>query len=432
MQANYSIGPAHPILHGGLMNNLWKDTGTVAPTTQELAGTIVVDVAIIGAGFTGLSAALHLAERGTRVAVVEANTIGHGGSGRNVGLVNAGLWTPPDEVEAVLGARAGQRLNATLGAAPDFVFDLIERHAIDCNATRNGTLHCASNTAGFRDLENRFRQQVERGAPVELLEAGETQARLGTAHYSSALLDRRAGTIQPLSYARGLAQAAIAAGTTLFEHTTASGWRYEGSRWHIETKGGAIRANRLIEATNAYPAAVKHARFTPVYFFQCATPSLPNHSEILPNGEGCWDTGTVMTSFRRDSQDRLVMGAVGKLSGIGARLHRTWALRKMAKLFPALRNTGFEHHWHGRIAMTRDHLPKIVETGPGAIAIFGYSGRGIGPGTVFGKAAADWALGDNDAFPIPIIQSYNEPLAGVRAGYIECGARMVHLINARI
>ncbi|MFP6681506.1 MAG: FAD-dependent oxidoreductase, partial [Gammaproteobacteria bacterium] len=133
-----------------------------APPLHDYASA---DLVVIGGGFTGCSAALHAAEQGAEVRLLEAETIGHGGSGRNVGLVNAGLWTPPDEDEQILGRDAGVRLNAALAEAPDLVFSLIERHAIECEAIRCGTLHCAHSAAGFRELKNRLHQQRERSAP---------------------------------------------------------------------------------------------------------------------------------------------------------------------------------------------------------------------------------------------------------------------------
>lgn len=170
---------------------------------------------VIGGGYTGLSTALHLAAEGTRVVVLEGKEVGFGGSGRNVGLVNAGLWVLPDEVPRVLGPLYGDRLLAALGEGPRIVFDLVARHGMACEATPAGTLHCAVGKAGYGQLEQRAEQWQRRGAPVQLLDARATAARTGSTAYTGALLDRRAGTIQPLAYVRGLAHAAIGAGATL-------------------------------------------------------------------------------------------------------------------------------------------------------------------------------------------------------------------------
>ena len=184
--------------------------------TSSIRETVAADVTVIGAGYTGLSTALHLALSGMSVAVLESRDVGFGGSGRNVGLVNAGMWVSPDEVAASLGAPYGERLLGVLGDAPRLVFELIDRYGIQCESERAGTLHCAVGHSGFKDLERRAAQWQARGAPVQLLSAAETAIKLGTDVYAGSLWDRRAGTIQPLGYARGLAQAALQAGARIF------------------------------------------------------------------------------------------------------------------------------------------------------------------------------------------------------------------------
>ena len=136
-------------------HGLWARSAPPAPPTPPLDGRIAVDVAIVGGGFTGLSAALHLAEGGTRVAVLEGVGIGFGGSGRNVGLVNAGMWVMPDDLPRALGDLYGARLLDLLGAAPSVVFDLVARHGIACEPERQGTLHCAVGRTGLAELQER-------------------------------------------------------------------------------------------------------------------------------------------------------------------------------------------------------------------------------------------------------------------------------------
>ena len=148
---------------------LWEHLTPERPQAPSLLGEHEADVCVVGAGFTGLSAALHLLEAGRSVCVLEAHRTGHGGAGRNVGLVNAGLWIPPDEIEAGMGQEVGSRLNRMLGAAPSLVFSLIDKYAIDCQARREGTLHMAHNQRGLDDLRSRCEQWQRRGAPVELL-----------------------------------------------------------------------------------------------------------------------------------------------------------------------------------------------------------------------------------------------------------------------
>jgi glycine/D-amino acid oxidase-like deaminating enzyme len=389
---------------------------------------------VIGGGYTGLSAALAAAEQGAEVVLLEAARVGHGGSGRNAGLVNAGLWLPPDDIAARLGHGPGEVLNATLAAAPDRVFDLIDRHGIACEPQRAGTLHLAHSRGGLRDLHRRAEQAQARGAPVALLSAGETAQRTGSARFHGALHDPRAGTIQPLAYARGLARAATTAGARIFEMSAVRFCQQHGGQWILRTDGGKLRARRLLMATNAYHHAARgtHLPDLPVtIFFQIATAPLDDKiaRDILPGGEGGWDTGRVMTALRRDGRGRVILGGMGA----GGALHEGWARRKLTRLFPRLFDAPLDHVWAGRIAMTRDRLPRILRLGSGGVAVFGYSGQGVAPGTIFGEAAARALLaGDETGLPIPVVESHTEKMAALRTLGHEMAARMVHLVAGRI
>lgn len=418
------------------MLNLWSATAPPSIQAPPLEGDATADVAVIGGGFTGLSAALHLALEGADIRLIEARSFGHGGSGRNVGLVNAGLWTPPAEIETMLGAEAGTRLNDALAVGPDLVFSLIERFHIACEATRNGTLHLAHSARGFGDLRNRHRQQIQRGAPVTLLGRAQTAERTGSEAFHGALHDARAGTIQPLAYVHGLARAAADSGARLHTHTPALGWSRDAGGWRIGIPAGSLRAKRLIHATNAYDTVLPQARaFTPVFYLQFATSPVPEaqRGRLLPRGEGCWDTATVMSSFRFDRTGRLVIGGVGNPAGWRSSTHRHWARRKVRSIYPALADLDLEFGWRGRIAMTDDHLPRIVALGEDGISIFGYSGRGIGPGTVFGKCAAQWAMtGAPESFPLPLSRTRSDIMAPVKAACYDLGSLAAHLVGARL
>ncbi len=414
--------------------SLWTSTATDTPEWQHLDDNIDVDVVVIGGGFTGVSAAFHLAVGGASVALLEAHTIGFGGSGRNVGLVNAGLWTPPDEVEQKLGKKAGEKLNSILSGGPDIVFGLIEQLQIQCEAERQGTLHCAHSQAGLCDLEKRFAQQQTRKAPVKLLNASETVSRTGSEAYCGALWDGRAGTIQPLAYVQGLAQAASQLGAQIFENSSAISVEEDGSGWRVKTTHGEVKAARLIQATNAYTTdGAPKNNIIPAYFFQLATAPIPENllSGILGAREGCWDTAMIMSSFRLDQAGRMIFGAFGNLDGLGRQAHATWAMRKLIQLFPQLKNVPFERSWTGRIAMTSSYLPRVEQRGALGISIFGYSGRGISPGTIFGAAAADWAMGKGE-LPMDLNPPTHEPNAAAKSAYYEFGSVMTHLVNARL
>ncbi|WP_420347836.1 NAD(P)/FAD-dependent oxidoreductase [Pelagibius sp.] len=419
------------------VGNLWWRTAGAPLAAEPLEGNVRADAVIVGGGFTGCSAALHLAEAGMAVRLLEARSIGFGGSGRNVGLVNAGLWLPPEKVEEALGEAVGRRLNAALAAGPELVFSLIGRLGIDCEATRSGTLHCAHSQGGLDDLNDRLRQLRAQGAPVELLDAQETAARTGTPAFHGALLDRRAGTIQPLAYCRGLARAARDAGAVLHEHTPALDIARDGEAWRVTTPDGSVTAGALLVAVNAYgrPATGMPApAYVPVHYFQIATRPLTDNLRrgVLPERQGCWDTAPVMSSFRLDAAGRLLVGAVGSLEGPGARWHRAWAERKLAALFPDLAGIDLEHAWCGRIAMTGDHLPKILRLGERGVSVFGYSGRGISPGTTFGKAVAAYLVDGNErALPCDPVDAHRERLAGVKQAYYEFGASLTHAVGER-
>lgn len=417
--------------------NLWRASSTEAIATAPLSASAEADLIVIGAGFTGCSAALEAARRGAKVLLLEAATVAHGGSGRNVGLVNAGLWLPPDEVLSQMGEEAGTRLVSALGQGPQKVFDLIAAHGIDCEARRAGTLHLAHSPAGLRDLQERFRQGNRHGAPLELLDAAETRRRTGSAAFHGALLDPRAGTVQPLAYCTGLARAAMAAGVQLHENTPVTAIQDAGDLWRVRANGQTLTAPRLLLATNAYHLPIQGAEAPPhtvVNYSQFATAPLSEtqRARVLPGGEGCWDTALVMSSIRTDAAGRLIVGGMGNEAGPGGPVHAAWARRKLRALYPDLGDLPFEHHWHGRIAMTSDHVPKVLAFGRGAHAIFGYSGRGISPGTVFGTAAAEALLEDRpEAYPAPVQHSYAERFTALQGAWFELGATLTHATAAR-
>src|SRR4029077_3798634 len=179
--------------------SLWSATATAAPALTPLARARGADVAIIGAGYTGLSAALHLAAAGRAVLVLEAQALGERASGLNGGQVIPGLKTDPDALEELFGAERGARLAASGGPAPDLVFELIGRHGIACDAVRSGWIQPATSEAALALLAARVAQWQRRGAAVELLGAREMGLLTGSPRYCGGLLDRRGGTVQPLS-----------------------------------------------------------------------------------------------------------------------------------------------------------------------------------------------------------------------------------------
>ena len=413
--------------------NLWQESSKENISFEPLKDSVVSDLAIIGGGYTGCSAALATAKKGLSVALIDQK-IGYGGSGRNVGLVNAGLWLHPKKVEKILGLEAGVKLNNALANAPDLVFGLINENEINCSANRSGTLHCAHSQKGLVDIELRFKQLSERGAELELLDRNETQQRTGSSSFFSSLLNKKAGTINPLDYCQGLARAAHSQGASIYESTLATKVQSSNNHWMVETSQGSIKAKMLLIATNAYQqpiTGIKSSEYTSVQYFQVATEPLPEKISkmILPNGEGCWDTASVMSSFRLDESNRFIIGGVGNLDHIASKIHTKWAKRKMESLFPMLKNIPIKYSWHGRIAMTNSHIPKIVKLGDNAYSIYGYSGRGIGPGTYFGKAVAECLLNnDEDYLPVSPVNHNQELFRSIKSKAFELGATARHLL----
>ena len=413
--------------------NLWQETSKEKITFSNLKKSITTDLVIIGGGFTGCSAALSAAKNGLSVTLIDQK-IGYGGSGRNVGLVNAGLWMPPEKVESILGLDAGVKLNKALATAPDLVFSLIDNYEINCSANRSGTLHCAHSKKGLKDIQLRFKQLSERGAELELFDRQQTQQRIGSSKFFGSLFNKKAGIINPLDYCLGLARAAKSYGVNIYESTIATNIQSINNDWLVKTAEGTIKAKMLLIATNAYQKPIEGlnpSKYTSVQYFQVATKVLPSDlvKSVLPNGEGCWDTASVMSSFRLDADNRLIIGGIGNLGHSASKIHTNWARRKIESLFPHLKNIDIEFSWHGRIAMTGDHIPKILRLGSNAYSVFGYSGRGIGPGTYFGKAVSECLIsGDETSLPVDPLDYYQEPFSKIKAGFIEFGATASHLL----
>jgi glycine/D-amino acid oxidase-like deaminating enzyme len=414
-------------------HGLWDETAIQSPVTQNLNGHESADVAVVGGGITGLSTALHLAAQGARVIVLEAREIGFGGSGRNVGLVNPGMWVRPDDICKALGTEAGERLIDVLGKAPGLVFDIIERYRIDCEAVHNGTLHCAVGETGLDEIRERAAQWQRRGVAVRLLDAEETARRVGTHAFAGSLLDERAGTIQPLSYVRGLAAASKSQGVAIFTGSEVANVERVGHRWKLNTQAGSVTADWVVASTNAYSGSLWPAlrdEIIPVYYFQCATRPLPEavRRTILANGEGLICTRTVITSLRTDAAGRLIFGSLGALRNIGANVHPAYAKRMIRRMFPMLTDIHFEHEWFGKIAMTANHLPRYHELDNQMIGFHAYNGRGIGTGTMFGKILATRILSSEQDVPLAVTTPDAPSLRSLRSGYYEVGAVAAHLL----
>ncbi len=380
----------------------WTTAATVTPAAPPLEGDRRADVVVVGAGFTGLSAALHLAERGADVVVLDSAEPGWGGSGRNGGQVIPGLKDDPDDLERKFGPETGRRMWEISGGAADFVFELIARHKISCEAQQCGWISAAPNASAVAVLRARVDQWQRRGAPVEILDRQRVADRTGTTLYVGGLLDRRAGVVQPLAYVRGLARATREAGAAIHGCSPVTGIESRGGAWRAATPAGSVTANTLILATNAYTDDLwpgLRRTVIPVQSYQVATHPLPEdiRRRVLPGGQPVSDVRRILYYFRLDPEGRLLMGGRGPLNDTGdpALFARLEAVA--ARFFPQIGAPRWEHRWSGRVAITTDHLPHLHEPRPGVLIGLGYNGRGVAMATRMGKLLADRVLGASHA-----------------------------------
>jgi glycine/D-amino acid oxidase-like deaminating enzyme len=389
------------------MPNLYRDTAEQAPPTPPLDGDRRADVVVVGGGFTGLSTALHAAEKGALVVLLEAEGPGWGASGRNGGQVNPGLKLDPDVVERDFGADLGSRMNALAGAAPDLVFALVERHGIPCAARRNGTLRAAIHPKQAAKIRTTFEQLARRGAPVEFLDRAAIAAATGTDRYLAAIRDRRGGDLNPLSYARGLAAAAMRAGAAVHGGTRVSSLERRGASWAVATGSGTVLAEHVVLATNGYTDDLwPHLRRTivPVFGAMAATVTLPDSlARVIMPGRGVlYESAAVTVYYRVDDGQRLLLGGRGPMREITSTASIPHLLAYARRLWPDLRDVAWSHAWGGRLAMTRDQYPHLHEPAPGIIACLGYNGRGVAMATSMGAQVAQRITDPAGPLPMPI------------------------------
>ncbi|MGF6414889.1 NAD(P)/FAD-dependent oxidoreductase [Paraburkholderia sp. MM5482-R1] len=405
-----------------LPGSLWADTAIAAPQLAPLVGHIETDVAIIGAGFTGLSAAIHLAEAGVRCIVVDAAQPGWGASGRNNGQVIAGLKQDPDVVEALWPGAAGEKLVQFGSDAPAKVFDLIRRLRIDCAARNSGWIQPAFTRSGIAAVERRCNSWRKRGIATQQLEGEALASLLGTKRYKLGWLDPRGGSVQPLSYARGLALAALALGVEIHDRTRVES--IDGTLGHFVVTvngGGKIAARQVIVATGAYADELVPRlprSFVAVRTAQIATAPLPRalREAILPQGNVASDTRQLLTSFRQSPDGRLVMGGSGATAGLDHAKIVPYLQRAGDELFGAIGRLDWQYAWSGFFAVTTDHLPHVHEPQPGLHVSVGCNGRGIAISTALGMELAQRVTGaPKEDMSVPVTDIRTVPFHAFRS-----------------
>jgi glycine/D-amino acid oxidase-like deaminating enzyme len=390
----------------GFRQSLWQKTATQGFDCPQLSADISADVVIIGGGFTGLSAALHLSEFGKSVVLLEAHEIAWGASGRNGGQVNPGWKLLPSQIKALYDQDRGTGILKFIDGACDLVFDLIERHKIDCAPRRVPYFRAAYGERGIKEVEEWVRQWGQFGAPVTLRNERETHELMGSTFFHGGMEDARGGSLQPLSYAYGLATAAKAAGAQLFAQSRAYGIDRVKGDWVVTTGSGAkVEAKYLIIATNGYTDNLwpgLKRQIVPVASLQASTRPLSDEilATLLPRGHHLSDTRRSMIYCRIDETGRFQIGGRSRSFSPTLQQADTAHLQAEAlRIFPQLKDVEWQCEWGGLVAMTKNHVPHLIELGENAYAGLGYDGRGVAMGTAMGKQLGCVIAGEEVAMP---------------------------------
>jgi glycine/D-amino acid oxidase-like deaminating enzyme len=406
--------------------SLYAETARAAMPTPPLTGERRSRVGIVGGGYTGLSIALHLAERGIDAAVLEAHEPGWGASGRNGGQVNPGLYPDPATLFARFGEEAARRMLAFAAGAPDRLFGLVRRHGIDCEAEQSGTLRVAFNRFGLARINATYHQLEQTGSNVLMRDAATLAAETGTERYAGGLFFPQGGKLNPLGYARGLAEAASRAGAEIYGASPVLSATRNGAGWRLVTPQGALLCDTLVLATNGYTDDLwpgLRQTLIPVYTTIVASaPLSPDEaSQVMPGGSVLYEVGHNTVYYRLDRSGRLLMGGRG-VQRDGVTMSHTAHLRQYAvHLWPHLKSLEWTHCWNGQVAVTTDQMIHLHEPAPHVLACLGYNGRGVAMATSMGGVIAARIAGDEtDVPPMPILQQTPIPFhrfwkTGVRA-----------------
>jgi len=355
------------------------------------------DAAIVGAGYTGLSAALALARRGVETTVLEAERVGSGASSRNGGMVLTGLKLGPDRLLRRYGERDARALfNASLNAI-DVLEGLIAAERIECDYSRTGHLEVACKQSHFEGLvrTQRVLDQVF-GHCVRVLSRRELREEIGSVIYAGALLDERSGALDPYRYVLGLAEAARRAGAAVVEELAVARIERRGDGWLLETARGQIRCKRILLATGAYAGQEfrpLRRRFVPLGSYVIATRQLPSEltRSLIPKGRMIFDTKRLLHYFRITPDSRVLFG--GRAAFVPASEATTRRSAQvlhgdMVRTFPALHDVEVEYAWGGTLDVTFDLMPHAGEI-DGCYYATGYAGHGVALATLLGTLTAE-------------------------------------------
>jgi glycine/D-amino acid oxidase-like deaminating enzyme len=380
---------------------LWTESDSSEFPAAGLPGT--TDVAVVGGGYTGLSAARTLARHGVAVTVLERHRVGWGASGRNGGFVLPGFKVEVDQLRRRYGLERARALFAASLEALALLERVIADEGIDCAYTRCGTVVLAGRPAHLRDLERTRRLLSESfGHETALLGPGELREEIGSTAYHGGLLDPAAGGLHPARYCAGLARAARRAGATIVEQAEVLGVVRVGGRIMLMTSRGSLSAGQVLVATNGYTDAAFpgiRRRVVPVGSYVIATAPLePSMARvILPKGRVMSDTWNLLHYFRLSPDGRLVFGGRASFTPIGVERSARIMAAAMRRVFPLLSKVPVEYAWRGNICVSRDRMPHAGRL-DGLHYALGYAGHGVALATWLGARMGD-ALAGRGAVP---------------------------------
>ncbi|MBN7784536.1 FAD-binding oxidoreductase [Ponticoccus gilvus] len=387
----------------GAYPDSWYAASVNLPEARPaLRGAVRADVCVVGGGYTGLSAALHLAEAGLDVVLLEAHRAGFGASGRNGGQLGSGQRQDQQVLESMVGVEAARRLWDLGEDAKALVRDLVARHGIDCHL-KDGVAWAASSERHFRDFAG-YAEHMQRrhGYGIEVLEREAFHALCPSPAYRGGLLDMGAAHLHPLALALGLARAAEGAGARIHEGSWVTGIARGARRVTVRTERGSVEADHLILACNGYLGGLDGqvaARVMPINNFVVATEPLGARSaEVLTRDVAVADDKFVVNYFRLSHDRRLLFGG-GESYGYRFPADIAAKVRKpMLEIYPALKDVRIDQAWGGTLAITMKRLPFLARLAPNVLTASGYSGHGVGNAVQAGKLMAEAVRGQSAGF----------------------------------
>ena len=368
-----------------------------------LLGEQTADVCVVGAGFSGISTALHLAERGYNVHVVEANRVGWGASGRNGGQIISGI-SGEENIAKHHGKDVEELFGELRWEGHEIIRERVKTYGIDCDL-KFGYLDVAIKQRHLRDIEYDYERLEKAGFPHEfrILSKEETQAAIGTDAYIGALLNRGNGHLHPLKLCVGEARAAVSLGATIYEQSPVVNIE-KGDKPRVVTEHGAVTADMVVMAGNAYHDLDRKLRgiMFPVNSFIIATEPLPEETISAINSQdlAVCDPNFVLKYFRLSTDKRLLFGSRINYSGDDPQVIKTRLRRKMATIYPQLASVGIDYAWGGKIGVTISRVPQLGRVAPNILYCQGYSGHGVNVTHLTGKIMADAVAGTMEQFDL--------------------------------